>query len=315
MGLLSPNALAPGDTVAVCAPCGPVDEAPFRSGLSILSRRYNVSCAPDIPGRRTAYLAGTDEQRAQELNDALADPDIRAIFCARGGYGALRILRLLDPSLLAADPKPICGFSDVTVLLHWSLRAGVIPVHGPVVTQLGRLHADDLFHLFRLLEDPSYRPVYEGRPWLEPADATQGQIEGTLWGGNLAVLASLAGTGYLNAPSTAILALEEVAEPPYRLDRMLTQLHLSGDLGTVGAVALGQVLDKTAASQATHTEQTDPQLQAVMAERFAAWRLPAIRDLPWGHGRSMRAWPMGARGWLDCKTARLRLQDGAVSGP
>lgn len=312
MELTKPPALRAGDRVAVCAPCGPVSEEALGAGLNILAQRYKVTCDPDLPRRRLGYLAGTDEQRAEEFHDALSDPDIRAIFCARGGYGALRLVRQIDPAALRADPKPVCGFSDVTVLLHWSLRAGVVPVHGPVVTQLGRLAGDDLSHMFRLLEDPAYRPVYQGKPWLNVTDCEPNQ-RGVLWGGNLSVLTGLSGTDYLHTPEQAILALEEVAEPPYRLDRMLTQLHLSNHLKKVNAVALGRVLVRGSSHKDPTGSKSDQDLEATVAERLNSLGLPAVRSMPWGHGNTMRAWPMGSLALLNLETGRMVLENSAVS--
>ena len=312
MELTKPLALRAGDRVAVCAPCGPVSEEALGAGLNILGQRYRVTCDPDLPHRRLGYLAGTDQQRIEEFHAALKDPDIRAIFCARGGYGALRLVRLIDPTMLAADPKPVCGFSDVTVLLHLILNAGVAPIHGPVVTQLGRLSGDDLKHLYRLLEDPDYRPVYLGKPWIMAADREPVQ-RGVLWGGNLSVLTGLTGTGTLHTPKQAILALEEVAEPPYRLDRMLTQLHLSGHLEQVNAVALGRILVRGSSHENPTGSKSDPELDATIAERLNSWGLPAVRSMPWGHGRAMRAWPMGAAATLNLEDGRMQIEESSVS--
>src|SRR5687768_16255358 len=139
-----PRALRPGDTVAVPAPAGPVFPEGFHAGIAILSQRYKVVYDEEL-FVRTGFLAGSDDRRADELNRYLADPDIRGIVCARGGYGVMRILDRLDADALRRDPKLIVGFSDMTALLSWSVMAAhVRPVHGPMIVQMGRLPPDDV---------------------------------------------------------------------------------------------------------------------------------------------------------------------------
>src|SRR3990170_3842307 len=137
-----PPRLREGDTVAVPAPAGPVPVEPFRAGLGILESRYKVVYDEGIFAR-TGFFAGDDRRRADELNRYVAAPDVRAILCARGGYGTMRILDQLDGDALRRDPKPLVGFSDITALLAWAAAAAQVrPVHGPVVTQLGHLPAE-----------------------------------------------------------------------------------------------------------------------------------------------------------------------------
>ena len=142
-----------GDLIGVCAPAGPVNPARFADGLARLGRHFELR-VPDGIDSRTGYLAGDDARRAAELSALLEDHDVRAIVCARGGYGVTRMLAQVDPAPFAADPRPIVGFSDVTALLSWAAAAGVASIHGPMVSQLGDLPDDDLRWLVRLLTDP-----------------------------------------------------------------------------------------------------------------------------------------------------------------
>src|SRR5688572_29485978 len=146
---VTPPRLRPGDTVAIPAPAGPVPAEGFEAGVRLLAQRYKV-VYDEALFERTGFLAGSDDRRADELNRYLADPDVRGIICARGGYGVMRILDRLDAAALRRDPKPIVGFSDVTALLAWSVaEAQVLPIHGPMVVQLGKLPPADVEWLFR----------------------------------------------------------------------------------------------------------------------------------------------------------------------
>src|SRR5262249_21751413 len=151
------------------------------------------------------YLAATDEIRAAELTAMLADPDIRAIVCARGGYGLMRILPALDPALIARDPKPIVGFSDTTALLAWAHRAGVRGIHGPLVIQLADLPPADIAQLIALLTEP--RPPGE-RPW-QLRGHGRGRVSGPLVPANLSMVSLLVGSPWQLPLAGAIALLEE----------------------------------------------------------------------------------------------------------
>ncbi len=306
--MVLPPRLRAGDRVAVCAPAGPVTRPErFRAGLAVLEERYRVVCDPELFAQ-TGYLAGSDERRADELNRYLRDADVRAIFLARGGYGLMRILGRLDDAALRDDPVPIVGFSDATALLAWArARAGVASVHGPVVAQLGKLGRDDVAWLVRLLEDP--RPPGDlgwqlesvGEPLPKPH-------RGALVGGNLCLLSHLAGTPYQVDTERAIVYLEEVGEPPYRLDRYLTHLQLSGALAGAGAVIAG---DFCGCDEPADGYAGAPSPVGVVDERLLAMGLPGLCGAPFGHGDRHAALPFGTAAALE--DGRLLLEEAAVS--
>ena len=217
-----PAALRPQDRVAVIAPASAFERGPFDAGLALLDARYRTEYGNGLFERRR-YLAGSDDRRLAELHAALTDPGIRAVFCARGGYGATRLLRQLAASAPAGAPKPLIGFSDITALHLWLQAYGRISIHGPVLTQLPRLSSATCTRLFDLLE--SVRPA---PPLAGTATYVGGVAEGPLLGGNLSVFTRLLGTPYLPALDGAILLLEDQGERPYRLDRMWTHLQLAG---------------------------------------------------------------------------------------
>ena len=203
----APPGLAPGARVAVVAPASAFDRASFESGLALIGARYDVHYQPAI-FERHRYLAGSDRRRLEELTDALLDPAIRAVFCARGGYGATRLLTALA-GVEPRPPKPLVGFSDITALHFWLQSRGIVSIHGPVLTQLGLLPPETRQRLFHLLESATPAPPLHGRDTFVP-----GVAEGPLLGGTLSVVTRLLGTPYLPSLEGAILLLEDVGERP-----------------------------------------------------------------------------------------------------
>jgi len=283
--------------VAVVAPAGPPDPDTYRGGLAILAARYTLVHAHEPARARSGstlpYLADTDERRAEQLNAALRDPEVEAIFCARGGYGAMRILDLLDGQALVRRRPPLVGFSDVTVLHAWAARLGVPTVHGPVVTQLPRLPDGEVRSLFALLEGTAL-PRLDGLRCVAP-----GQAEGPLWGGNLTLLSHLCGTRHLPDLTGRILLLEEIGEAPYRLDRMLTQLRLSGALARVAGVVVGDLLD---------CDAPEVSAERVVRDRLSDLGVPFVCGAPVGHGSHNIALPLGEIARLDATAGVLTIE-------
>ena len=292
--------LAPGSTVAIVAPSGPPDAALYRAGREILGRRYRVAreIDPDGPRHpRLPYLADSDEARAAAMNAALADPEIEAILCARGGYGAMRILGRLDDEALRQRRPPIVGLSDITALHLWAAGLGVPTVHGPVLTQLAVLPAGDVQTLFDLLEGTL--PAVDGLHGLCP-----GLARGRLLGGNLSLLAHLAGTPFLPDLEGCLLLLEEVNEAPYRIDRLLTQLALAGVLDRVAGVLVGNLLGCDAPQGVPPEPLTALE---VIAERLVPLGVPVAAGAPVGHGTRNVALPLGIVAELDADAGTLRF--------
>jgi muramoyltetrapeptide carboxypeptidase len=296
-----PPALRPGDRVAVIAPASGFERGAFETGLSLLSARYRIEHGNDL-FERARYLAGSDARRLAELTGALADPDIKAVFCARGGYGATRLLTRLDASGPAGAPKPFVGFSDVTALHLWLQAHGRASIHGPVVTQLGRLPPATAERLFSLLEASAPARALEGTD-----SYVGGTAEGPLLGGNLSVLTRLLGTPFMPPLDGAILLLEDQGERPYRLDRMWTHLHQAGVFARVRGIALG-----------TFTACEEPEAPYtsadVLRELAAESGVPCAAGFPIGHGDANEPVPLGVRVRLEAAAARLTFLEAAVAG-
>ncbi len=292
--MIVPGLLSRGDVVRVIAPASPFDPELLAKGLAALRDRLGLvpRHREDMLSRRR-YLAGDDARRLGEWREAVADPDARAIFCARGGYGTMRILRGVDPAPLVDRPKVLVGFSDITALHAVLNGAGLATVHGPVLTQLGRAPAAAIEHLAALLtQGPAAAGDGAPRPGAGLAGAAvirPGVVEGPLLGGSLTLLAHLCGTGLLPRLAGAILAIEDVDEKPYRLDRYLTQLGLAGALEGVVGIALGQF---------TGCDAQGVRGEDVVREWAAELGVPAVQGLPFGHEDANFALPLGARARL-----------------
>ncbi len=286
--------LTAGDTVAVVAPSGPFERAIFERGLERLSARYRVELGAHLFDSRR-YLAGDDAARRADLLWALEAPSVRAIFAARGGYGLARLLPGFPP-----PRKVLVGFSDFTAA-HLAAQAhGLRSLHAPVVTQLGSQPLSVVARLFDALE---------GRP-LEPLAGTRtvvpGTVEGPLVGGNLAMLASLAGTPFLPSFDGAVVLLEDVGERPYRLDRLWTQLRLAGVLKGVVGVVLGDF---------TGCEEKDaPYTSAdVLDELAGELGVPCAAGFPIGHGTVNQPVPLGAKVRLEADARRVSFLEGVTA--
>ena len=305
-----PPAVRPGDAVGVCAPSGPIRPARFDRGMALLAPHLRLRVGDDLRAER-GYLAGDDRRRADELGRLIRDPDVRAILVARGGYGVTRILADVDPAWLRADPKPIVAFSDGTALLAWAALAGVRAIHGPVVSQLGDLPADDVLALVRALTDPRPLGTIAQLAPLGDAATLAGPIAGPLVPANLKMLVHQIATPWQLDPTDSVLLLEEIGEKPYVLDRDLTQLGLAGLL-TPRAVVLGDLIRCTEPPHQPGMVDDPGPARAVVAERLAAARLPAWWGALFGHGARNLALPMGARVEIDA-AGRFAVLDAAVA--
>jgi muramoyltetrapeptide carboxypeptidase len=274
--------IAAGDAIAVVAPSSPFPRDELWPGLAWLRARYRVRfCSGALS--REAYLAGHDARRGEELRRVMQDDEVKAIVAVRGGYGALRLLERLPWERLSRRPKWIVGFSDVTALHGMAWRAGVASVHAPNVTGLGVAATVAVRAAWlAALERPG-----SVRAWTGLRVLRAGEARGVLVGGNLALVQALAAAGRLSIPEGAVLALEDVSEAPYRLDRMLTSLDLGGYLGRLSGLVFGDF----AGCQARGDGRTADE---VLEERTRHLRIPVLAGAPFGHGPRNEAFVLGA---------------------
>lgn len=298
-----PRALREGARVALVAPAGPMD--PDRIDLSA-ERCRRLGLEPVVypsAAERHRYLAGTDEQRLEDLQDAFDDRSIDAVWSLRGGYGTTRILDRLSLDRQREDPIPFIGFSDNTTLHVRHAAMGVISFHGPHPGADFPPETEAAFRRVLFTADaPGHLPLRDQDP--RPRCLMGGRAEGPLVGGNLAMLASLCGTRDTLEARGRILFLEEVGEPAYRVDRMLLQLQRAGVLDEVAGLALGRF---------TPAEDDDEHdVDDVLAETAERLAVPAVADLPFGHIEHNWTLPVGARVRLDGDEATLSFIEPAV---
>lgn len=311
--MIIPPRLKLGDTIGIVAPAGPVRPERLHAGISCLGDAFRLRIAESVtslhPPGVPSYLAASDQARADELMAMLADREVRAVVLARGGYGIMRILPLLDPAVLRADPKPIVGFSDATALLSWAYHAGVRGIHGPVIAQLSDLPLDDVAHLITML---TVAKPLGARPWKL---ATRGRrvVRGPLVAGNLSLIASLVGTPWSLPLAGVIALLEEVGERPYEIDRYLTQLSLAGAFTSTAAVVVGELVRCVDAKPPTGVPDPDDAALATIKDRMAAASIPVAVGAPIGHGIRNEAVPFGAMCELDFERGVLSITEAAVS--
>lgn len=285
MSFLSPPPLSPGDRVAVVAPSGPFDRPAFEKGLQVLSRRYQPVFTERI-FEAHRYLAGTDASRSAELQAALDDVSVHAIFAARGGYGSMRLL----PSLRLGAPKWLAGFSDFTSLHGAAQKQGWRSLHAPVLTQLGKQPEDVIERFFASLEGQPLAPL----PGLR--SITKGVAEGPLLGGNLSVFTRLIGTPWLPDLRGSVLLIEDVGEKPYRLDRMWMHLELAGLFDGVRGIVFGEF---------TGCDEKDHSAADVLDELAVTLGVPCAAGFRVGHGEVNQPLVLGAPVRLDADACTL----------
>lgn len=291
--LVIPPSLRPGSTLRVIAPASPFDRTLALCGIAFLGERYRVQFDWSM-FERDGFLAGSDERRRSELARALAAPEVSAVICARGGYGITRIAGEVDFTALRVQPKWLVGFSDVTALHLEAQAVGVASLHAHHAAGLGRgdFHARQRW--LEALERPDQPRALRGRA------LTRGCVRGPLVGGNLTVLFTCAVTGRLRIPEGAILALEDVTEASYRIDRMLSALRIGGHLRGVRGVAVGDFTDCPAGPHRVPVED-------VVARELRLLAVPVVTGLPFGHDLPNEPLLLGAEAELDADSGCLRL--------
>lgn len=311
--MLRPARLQPDDTIAIIAPSSPVDrDAILQATELITGRGYRVALGDHLLNtmQGNSYLAGTDAERAADIHQMFARADVKAIFCARGGYGVMRLFDLLDWNLIAAHPKIVTGYSDITSLhLALAQTAGMVSFHSPNATSLARLDqtAYDLF--WRLLEsaDPA------GPLPVEPSTLktlVPGIATGTLAGGCICLLAHACGSRHTPIFKDKIVLLEDVHEAIYRVDRDLIQMRNAGAFEGARGFVIG-----TISHWQEHEKANDPPTNtpdSLWNDIIAPLGKPTIVGFPFGHEPNPITLPLGIQATLDATNRTLSLIEPAV---
>lgn len=299
LSLIKPAGLRSGDRIGIISPAGPVDEADLQPGLRLLeSSGFRIRVASHVYSRK-GYLAGEDQSRLDDLHAMFQDREIKAVFCARGGYGTLRLLDRISYDLIRTSPKILVGYSDITALLMAIHRkTGLVTYHGPTVREFASGDKKNLSSLLRLIS--SKQPVK-----LSLANGTAinpGRAKGVLFGGNLTLICHLVGTPFLPSFDGCILFLEEKNEPLYRVDRMLTHLRLAGHLKGLSALIAGD-FDGCGDRAA---------INSLLMDMTMGMDIPIAAGLPIGHGSENSAVPLGLMADLDTDLMTLSIMQQCV---
>jgi muramoyltetrapeptide carboxypeptidase len=294
--------LKPGDTIGIVAPAGPFDQDTFDRGTGIIKDLGYEIYVPQGLLEARGFLSGSDEHRAHFINQLFADKDIKAVICARGGYGSIRVLPLLDYPEIAENPKIFIGFSDISALLSvLADRCRLVAFHGPVVTSLADSTTDTVNSLVQAISSDTRLEIRAaGGVIINP-----GSNSGIVCGGNLATLCHLVGTPYAPDFTDKVLFLEDRAEAPYKIDRMLSQMKLAGCFESLAGIALGS-FEACGSIDEVHS---------IFAETFRDRTFPILGGLDVGHGKKNLTVPFGIDATLDADGHSLSFHRAATAGP
>lgn len=304
---IRPPALLPGDTVGIVAPASNIDPKALAAGCAALRKLEYVPYYLDSIFERDLFFAGSVARRVGELEHMFANPEVRAVICARGGYGTNHLLPHLDLRVLLANPKPFIGYSDITTLLTWFTDHGLVTFHGPMVTKdFAHENGVDLTSWAEILGSASaYERDFSAS---EIEVLVKGEAEGILYGGCLSMLAASLGTPYEIHTEGTILFIEDINAKPFQVDRMLMQLKLAGKFADVRGVIFGEMLDCSQPSGQDYT------LQEIILRLLSDLKVPIAYGFSSGHVRcANRVLPLGVRGRLTVGD-NMRLEcDAAVT--
>ena len=299
--IIYPLPIKEGDCLGLVAPAGSlISIKKFDAGMLILEQKgFRVKFNQKLLNTK-GYLASTDRDRADDFNRMWSDPEVKGLIAARGGYGSMRMIHLLDMKQIQKNAKILIGFSDLSVFLNAVFQyTGLITYHGPVVTTLAEINKSSLASFFNVLTGHSpqcFKPV-------SLRILKDGNAKGILFGGNLTTLVHTIGTPYEIPWDKAILFIEDIGEAPYRLDRLLTHLFQSGKLQKIKGLILGTFTDDEKNEKA-HMQRT---VRKRVLELLADYEIPVWANLPVGHGRRNITLPIGVEVEMDSSENMLRF--------
>lgn len=306
---IKPPKLAKGDTIAIAGLAGAVWDQNYVSLFTntLTQLGFKIKVGENVR-KKFGYLSGTDEDRANELNAFFEDSSVKGIFCIKGGWGSARIIDLIDYELIKKNPKVFLGFSDITSLLNsMYAKTGLVTFHGPVGYSTWNAFSIEALKNVLFTDVPTYFPT---APLQNQAFQTlkSGYAKGEMVGGNLSVICSIIGSGYLPNWENKILFLEETNEEPYRIDRMLTTLRLTGAFDKINGIVLGQF---------THCEPENPltsfSLIEVLKQHVNCIDVPVFIGAPIGHVSFKWTIPVGLRCEMNADLGTLKMLESAVS--
>ncbi len=333
--IIKPPRLKKGDLISIVSPAStPKDASKVHSAVRYFeSLGYRVSISKNV-FNVNGYLAGTDGERAEDLNQAFADKNVKAIICSRGGYGTPRILDRIDYNLIKRDPKILVGYSDITALqLAVFRKTKLVTFSGPMMAVEFGDNIDPFTEemFFKMVTSRVKVGPLKNHKNFKISFKGKKMVQGRLLGGNLSLITSILGTGYIPSFSKSILLIEEVSEEPYSIDRMLTQLRLAGILRKASAFAVGQFVDcveeqagrldeasRFAVGRSIEDAQGEPDkrhrtLDQVLHEDLYSIGKPTVSNIPYGHVPLKLTLPIGVLASIDPVKRKFSIDEAAVS--
>lgn len=324
MKRIKPSMLKKGDTIGLVSPSGSPQSANIQRAIHRFKEMGYKVWVDDIVRKtvRWGYLAGSDKERADSINNAFRNPEVDAIFCTTGGYGAQRILPFLDYDSIKEHPKIIVGFSDITALHHAiPKKTGLITFHGPTAGNVGEEQFPDYTKEYLFKAIATNEPIGEitnpiDGPYIKTI--TSGKVTGELVGGNGSIISSLMGTPYELDMEGKLFFTENIRErPPSYVDRVLTQLRLAEKLQKCKGIIYGECLrieiGRTVPPGEPQDVSVGQTMEEVIRDRIGDLGIPAIYDLCCGHGKYKCTLPIGVKATLDATNGRLIIEETAVS--
>jgi len=313
--LVLPTKLRPGDLIGVVSPASPPNGAKkqgYYNGLAYLQKLGYRVIEGQFVQNQFGYLAGTDEQRALDFNAMLNNPDIKAIFCSRGGYGTPRLLERIDYRAARKSPKIIVGYSDITALqLALYSRSRLVTFSGPMVA----IDLNDGIHYFtnqslwNIITNTATAKI-EFADFDDPVKVySNGSVKGRLFGGCLSVISAMLGTSYLPRFKNAVLFLEDVGEDLYKIDRYFAHLHYTGILKKIKGLILGQFVNCNASNQNEAVSEFDQ----IVSKYTSELGIPVVGHLPYGHGKIKMTLPIGGKVKLDTLSGTLEIMEPVIN--
>jgi len=312
MHLQKPKKLLKGDTIGIVSPASsPDDLSRINKGAAYFENLgYSVEVGKNV-GKYYGYLAGSDEERIEDLHAMFANKNVKAIICVRGGYGSPRLLDKIDYRLIKKNPKIFVGYSDITALqLAFLRKANLVTFGGPMVAvdfhgEINQYTEENFWRTVTSVKKTG-KVILPGNEQLQ--QITKGKAEGEITGGNLSLVLALLDTVFLPKMKNKILFLEDVDEAPYKIDRMLNQLSISGLLKKIAGLVLGEFTD---CEEKDADKKTLP-LQEVLQKHLGDLRCPVIKNFPHGHRKANFTIPFGIRTKINADKGYVEFEEAAV---
>ena len=312
MTYIKPKKLIKGDLIGIISPASsPDDLTLIESGVEYIERLGYQTILGTNVGKSRGYLAGTDKERVEDIHQMFNNKNVKAIFCLRGGYGAFRLLDKIDYQLIRNNPKIFVGFSEITALqMAFLQKANLITFAGPMVVQnfskvISRYSEENFWRMITSSSTPGKLKL----PNLDKLPSLNlGIASGRIVGGNLAVVVSLLGTKYLPDLNNKILFLEDISEPPYKIDRMINQLRLNKVFKKIQGIILGGFIDCNEPDKNKKTLT----LEEIWSDYFSSINIPVIHSFPHGHIKDLVTMPIGSKIKLNATKGLVEFAESGV---